>query len=51
MIFRLSLNVKKHDDYQESIRWLLGWIEEYGRTIAKHGKDSHQTLTLVRHLR
>jgi hypothetical protein len=38
----------KHDDYQASLRWFLDYVEEYAkhvRTIAEHGKDSHQTLT------
>ncbi|KDR71966.1 hypothetical protein GALMADRAFT_253273 [Galerina marginata CBS 339.88] len=44
-IFRLKkviMECQKHDDYQSSIRWLLGYIEEYakhGRTAATVGKD------------
>ncbi|KAH9984085.1 hypothetical protein BJV74DRAFT_848879 [Russula compacta] len=37
------LECQKHDDYQESIRWLLGIFEEYGkhgRHIAGVGKEA-----------
>ncbi|KAH9851443.1 hypothetical protein C2E23DRAFT_732995 [Lenzites betulinus] len=49
-IFRLKKVVyecQSHDDYQGSMQWLLNFLEEYashGRTIAGHGKDSHQEL-------
>ncbi|KAI0744977.1 hypothetical protein C8Q76DRAFT_764414 [Earliella scabrosa] len=49
-IFRLKKVIyecQSHDDYQESMKWLLNFLEEYashGRTIAGHGKDSHQQL-------
>ncbi|EMD37684.1 hypothetical protein CERSUDRAFT_105609 [Gelatoporia subvermispora B] len=39
---------QNHRDYKESMQWLLDIIEEYashGRTVAEHGKDSHQKLT------
>ncbi|KIM74590.1 hypothetical protein PILCRDRAFT_14356 [Piloderma croceum F 1598] len=39
---------QKHNDYQESIKWLLSYVEEYaghGRMIGGHGKDSHAALT------
>ena len=42
------MECQKHKDYQESIRWLLDYLEEYakhGRTVANHGKDSGQALT------
>ncbi|KZP14441.1 hypothetical protein FIBSPDRAFT_912787 [Athelia psychrophila] len=45
---KVIIECQKHDDYQESIRWLLGYAEEYaahGKTIAAHGKDSHGALT------
>ncbi|EKM56742.1 uncharacterized protein PHACADRAFT_91847 [Phanerochaete carnosa HHB-10118-sp] len=45
---KVVVECQKHKDYQESIRWLLDFVEEYaahGRTIAGHGKDSHQQLT------
>ena len=44
------IECQKHDDYQESLRWLLGHLEEYaehGRTVAEHGKDSGNPLTSV----
>ncbi|KAI0324999.1 hypothetical protein GY45DRAFT_1375112 [Cubamyces sp. BRFM 1775] len=50
-IFRLKKVVyecQSHQDYQGSMQWLLNFLEEYashGRTIAEHGKDSHQQLT------
>jgi Family of unknown function (DUF5923) len=54
LIFLLSPQViiecQKHDDYQESIKWLLSYAEEYaghGKTIAGHGKESHAALTSV----
>ncbi|KAI0311876.1 hypothetical protein OF83DRAFT_1068125 [Amylostereum chailletii] len=45
---KVIIECQKHDDYQESINWLLAFIEEYaghGKTIAAHGKDSHGKLT------
>ena len=30
------MECQQHDDYQDSIRWLLNYIEEY----AKHGKTA-----------
>ena len=36
------MECQKHDDYQESVTWLMGFIEEYlkhGRTIAGASKD------------
>jgi hypothetical protein len=44
-IFRFKkviMECQKHDDYQESVTWLMGFIEEYakhGRTLAAAGKD------------
>ncbi|KAI0940432.1 hypothetical protein AcW1_003630 [Taiwanofungus camphoratus] len=51
LIFRLKkviIECQTHEDYQGSIRWLLDYLEEYashGRTLADHGKDSHQQLS------
>ncbi|KDR72326.1 hypothetical protein GALMADRAFT_213339 [Galerina marginata CBS 339.88] len=55
-IFRLKkviLECQKHDDYQSSIKWLLGYIEDYakhGRKAASLGKDhakgAHETSNL-----
>ncbi|PSS29844.1 hypothetical protein PHLCEN_2v2659 [Hermanssonia centrifuga] len=45
---KVVVECQKHKDYQESIRWLLDFLEEYashGHTVAEHGKDSHQKLT------
>ncbi|KAF7965517.1 hypothetical protein HWV62_43076, partial [Athelia sp. TMB] len=45
---KVIIECQKHDDYQESIRWLLSYAEEYaahGRTVASHGQDSHAALT------
>lgn len=47
----MIIECQKHDDYQESLRWLLSRIEEYaghGKTVAEHGKDSGSSLTDVR---
>jgi len=49
-IFRMKkviVECQQHDDYQESVRWLLGFIEEYaghGRRAASKGTDSHAAL-------
>ncbi|THH17056.1 hypothetical protein EUX98_g9201 [Antrodiella citrinella] len=45
---KVIVECQKHKDYQESIRWLLSYLEEYaahGKTVFGHGKDSHQQLT------
>ncbi|RDX45619.1 hypothetical protein OH76DRAFT_1558936 [Lentinus brumalis] len=50
-IFRLKKVIyecQSHDDYKESMQWLLNFLEEYashGRTVASHGKDSHQQIS------
>jgi hypothetical protein len=47
------LECQKHDDYQESIRWLLGIFEDYGkhgRHIADAGKEAGGQLASVRYL-
>lgn len=44
----MIVECQKHKDYQESIRWLLSYLEEYashGKSVIGHGKDSHQQLT------
>lgn len=44
---KVIVECQKHKDYQESIRWLLDYLEEYaahGRTVANHANDSHQQL-------
>jgi hypothetical protein len=44
------IECQNHDDYWESIKWLLEYTEEYaghGRKAAEHGKDSHATFTSV----
>ncbi|KAF7791135.1 hypothetical protein EIP86_002146 [Pleurotus ostreatoroseus] len=45
---KVIVECQKHKDYQESIRWLLDFLEEYashGRAAATQGQDSHQQLT------
>ncbi|KAH7919183.1 hypothetical protein BV22DRAFT_1108163 [Leucogyrophana mollusca] len=40
---KVIIECQKHDDYQEAIKWLLSFAEEYaghGRHIADHGKES-----------
>ncbi|KAI0275464.1 hypothetical protein BC834DRAFT_840264 [Gloeopeniophorella convolvens] len=40
---KVIMECQKHNDYQESIRWLLGLLEEYaghGKHISSHGKDA-----------
>ena len=44
------MECQKHDDYQESIRWLLNYIEEYaqhGRTTAEAGVGQTSNFTKV----
>jgi len=44
---KVIVECQRHKDYQESIRWLLDYLEEYashGRTVLDHGKDSKNTL-------
>ena len=45
---QVIVECQKHKDYQESIRWLIDFLEEYashGRVAAEQGKDSHQAIT------
>ncbi|KII90672.1 hypothetical protein PLICRDRAFT_106168 [Plicaturopsis crispa FD-325 SS-3] len=45
---KVIIECQKHDDYQESLRWLLSYVEEYvghAHSIAGHAKDSHDTAT------
>jgi hypothetical protein len=47
------LECQKHNNYQESIRWLLGIFEEYGkhgRHIASVVKDAGSQVASVRYL-
>ena len=49
---KVIVECQRHDDYQESIKWLLTLVEEYaghGKHIATHGKDAHGQITSVRH--
>ncbi|OJT01692.1 hypothetical protein TRAPUB_7748 [Trametes pubescens] len=44
---KVIVECQKHKDYQESIQWLLNFLEEYaahGKTVVDHGKDSGQKL-------
>ena len=44
---KVIVECQKHNDYQEAIKWLIGYVEEYarhGKTVANHGKDSHDRL-------
>ena len=48
---QVIIECQKHDDYEESIKWLLRFAEEYaqhGRKISEHGNHSHGALTSVR---
>ncbi|KDQ55295.1 hypothetical protein JAAARDRAFT_159347 [Jaapia argillacea MUCL 33604] len=45
---KVIIECQKHNDYQESIQWLLSYLEEYSahaKTVAGHGQDSHAQLT------
>ncbi|KAL7283990.1 hypothetical protein ACG7TL_001263 [Trametes sanguinea] len=45
---KVVVECQKHKDYQESIQWLLNFLEEYashGKTVAQQGKESGQQLT------
>jgi hypothetical protein len=49
-ILQVIIECQKHDDYQESITWLLEYAEgyaEHGRKVAEHDKDSYAALTSV----
>ncbi|KAH9474282.1 hypothetical protein JR316_0013445 [Psilocybe cubensis] len=42
---KVIIECQKHDDYQESIKWLLGFVEEYvrhGKSVAGPGGVLHQ---------
>jgi hypothetical protein len=52
-IEKAIIECQKHNDYQESIRWLLGIFEEYGkhgRHIAGVGQDAGSQLASVSYL-
>jgi hypothetical protein len=45
---KVIMECQKHDDYQESVTWLLGFIEEYakhGRTLADASRDHTTEVT------
>ncbi|KAG0701989.1 hypothetical protein DFH29DRAFT_924101 [Suillus ampliporus] len=45
---KVIIECQKHDDYQDAIRWLLGFVEQYaahGQTIAGHGKERSSAIT------
>ena len=44
------MECQKHDDYQESLRWLLAFIQEYakrGREMGDKGKENITAITKV----
>ncbi|RPD56928.1 hypothetical protein L226DRAFT_573722 [Lentinus tigrinus ALCF2SS1-7] len=44
---KVIVECQRHKDYQESMQWLLDFLEEYashGKTVANHGKDSKNQL-------
>lgn len=49
-VYRLKkviIECQNHKDYQESVQWLISFLEEYsshGQTVAGHAKDSHNQL-------
>jgi hypothetical protein len=53
IVKKAILECQKHNDYQESIRWLFGVFEEYGghgRHIAGLGKEAGGTVLSVCHV-
>lgn len=43
----MIVECQRHDDYQESIQWLLGFLEEYSshaKTAADQGSQSHDAM-------
>ncbi|OAX34933.1 hypothetical protein K503DRAFT_774020 [Rhizopogon vinicolor AM-OR11-026] len=45
---KVIIECQKHDDYQEAMKWLLGFIEEYaahGHSAAGHGKERSSAIT------
>ncbi|KAG1727557.1 uncharacterized protein EDB91DRAFT_1315896 [Suillus paluster] len=45
---KVIIECQKHDDYQDAIRWLLGFVGEYaahGQIIAGHGKERGSAIT------
>ncbi|KIM78295.1 hypothetical protein PILCRDRAFT_11286 [Piloderma croceum F 1598] len=47
---KVIIEYQKHDDYEESMKWLLQFVEEYaqhGCKIGEHSKDSHTALTSI----
>jgi len=47
---QVIIECQKHDNYQESLTWLLGYLQyaEHRRTAMGHGKDNGNALTSVR---
>lgn len=48
------MECQKHDNYQESVTWLMGFIEEYakhGRSVAAAGKDHTTGVTKEHNLK
>ncbi|CCM06183.1 uncharacterized protein FIBRA_08425 [Fibroporia radiculosa] len=44
---KVIIECQNHKDYQESVQWLLAFLEEYashGKTISGHAKDSHDIM-------
>jgi hypothetical protein len=44
---KVVIECQKHNDYQESIKWLLHYVEEYAghaKTVGEHGKDASANL-------
>jgi hypothetical protein len=47
---QVIIECQKHDDYQESLRWLLDFFERYvnhAKMAAKEGKDAQDEFTSV----
>jgi Family of unknown function (DUF5923) len=50
MRIQIIIECQKQDDYQESLRWLIAFIEEYakhGREMGGKGKEGVTTITKV----
>ncbi|EJD07781.1 uncharacterized protein FOMMEDRAFT_16402 [Fomitiporia mediterranea MF3/22] len=44
---KVIVECQRHDDYQQAVRWLLGFLEEYAghaHTASSKGADSHDAL-------
>ena len=43
----MIVECQRHDDYQNSIRWLLGYLEEYvghAQHVSSKGQESHDVI-------